>query len=168
MRGAALAFALLASAPGCGREPASEAPPLASAPAPKPPADQALPGELAEGKELAFGLPVPRRMRVTRRFPDAVFARGNVPAADVVRYVKARVGPSVLEEGEGKTTFVKTHHPSAPSRPLRIDVVSRYGTTELVVRDETPPKAPSLSQEEMYRRHGLNPRGELLDPNSIE
>jgi hypothetical protein len=156
---------------GC-RANTNEAPPPptpSAAPVPRAPVDQALPGELAEGTEQAFGLPIPRRMRVSARFPDAVFAVGELPAERVANYVRARVLPGSIETGPAKTVFARATVKSAPQRTVRIEVVARAHLAELVVRDETrPPTEQGLSVEERWRRNGLSPDGKLLDPTHLE
>jgi hypothetical protein len=133
--------------------------------------DSVQPGEIAEGAERAFGLPIPRRMKVRARFPDAVFAVGNIPPERVSNFVRERVVAAGVETGPAKTVFSRATVKSAPERMLRIEVVSRPSATELVVRDQTPPPAPvddGLSEEERWRRKGLKPDGSPLDPTRLE
>jgi hypothetical protein len=170
--GAAVALGALA----CGKRP-SPAPPLslssgptagASASAPLP-ADHALPGELAEGTETAFGFPIPRRMRVTARFPDAVFATGDLTPELVANYVRQRVIAARIETGPAKTVFNRATAQRNPGRMMRIDVIGRNGSTELFVRDETRPPAPEgLHPEERWRQLGLSPDGNPLDPTRLQ
>lgn len=167
---AAIALAALAAL-GCGKRPApapSEGTAMASASAPRP-ADHALPGELAEGTETAFGLPIPRRMRVTARFSDAVFAAGDLSPELVVNYVRERVIAERIEAGPVKTVFNRATARSDPGKMMRIDVIGRNGATELLVRDEArPPAQEGLSPEERFRRLGLSPDGNPLDPRRLE
>ncbi|MGK3995776.1 hypothetical protein [Sorangium sp. So ce1024] len=168
---AALAACAACAALGCRGDAGAPAPAPApsGAPTPRPPVDQALPGELAEGVEQAFGLPIPRRMKVRARFPDAVFAVGEIPAERVANYVRTRVLASNVETGPAKTIFSRATVKSAPQRMIRIEVVSRAHVSELVVRDETrPPPERGLSVEERWRRNGLTPNGKVLDPTRLE
>ncbi|AUX21342.1 hypothetical protein SOCEGT47_018240 [Sorangium cellulosum] len=172
-RAAALAACAACAAPAAlscrGDADAPPPPAPTAAPAPRPPVDQVLPGELAEGVEQAFGLPIPRRMRVSARFSDAVFATGEISAERVANYVRTRVLAGRVETGPGKTIFAQATVKSAPQRKVRIEVVSRAHVSELVVRDETrPPPEPGLSVEERWRRHGLTPDGKVLDPTRLE
>ncbi|WP_437649166.1 hypothetical protein [Sorangium sp. So ce362] len=168
----AAAFACASAALACRSDagaPAPPPPPPSEAAAPRPPVDQALPGELAEGVEQAFGLPIPRRMKVRARFSDAVFAVGEIPAERVANYVRTRVLASNVETGPAKTIFSRATVKSAPHRMIRIEVVSRAHVSELVVRDETrPPAERGLSVEERWRRNGLTPDGKVLDPTRLE
>ncbi|WP_437592183.1 hypothetical protein [Sorangium sp. So ce1000] len=167
---AALA-ACASAAPACRGDSGAPAPapPPSEAQTPKPPVDQALPGELAEGVEQAFGLPIPRRMKVRARFSDAVFAVGEIPAERVANYVRTRVLAGSVETGPAKTIFSRATVKSAPQRKIRIEVVSRANLSELVVRDETrQPPEQGLSVEERWRRSGLTPDGKVLDPTHLE
>jgi len=166
------AATLAAAAMGCrsGVEDAPPPPPAsAAAPAPKP-VDQVVPGELAEGVELAFGLPIPRRMGVKARFNDEVVASGDVAPEQLANYVRQRVLAESVETGPAKTVFTRATVKAAPQRMLRIEVVSRRARgTELVVRDVTrPPAEPGLTEEERWRRKGLKPDGSPIDPTRLE
>jgi len=134
-----------------------------------PPVDQTLPGELAEGSEQAFGLPIPRRMEITGRFPNAVFARGAVRREDVANYVRSRVIAESVATGPSKSVFTGATVKAAPQRMLRIEVGLHDGATELLVRDETrPPVKEGLNPEERMREVGLKPDGTPLDPKRLE
>lgn len=166
---AALAFAALA---GCKRRPPPtdaprEATPVATASA--APADHALPNEIAEGKERAFGLPIPRQMRVISRFDDVVFASGDLAPELVANYVRQRVIAGHVETGPAKTVFTSATLRSDPTHTLRVDVTSRNGDTELTVRDETrPPAREGLTEAERWKALGLSPNGAPLDPTHLE
>jgi len=162
---------LVLFAASCGRRsPEGTAPPpsaLGSASA--LPVDHALPGELAEGDDKAFGLPIPRRMRVTGRFSDVVFASGALLPEHVANYVRQRVIAERVETGPGKTVFARATVKEAPGRVLRIDVISRNGEAEIRVRDESRPPAPAGGKpEEEWGKHGLLPDGTPADPTRFE
>lgn len=168
---APLALLALAAALGCRQKTEAPPPPPATtaAPAPQPRADAVRPGEIAEGTEQAFGLPIPRRMRVRSRFPDAISAVGDLPPERLSNYVRERVVVESVETGPAKTVFTRATLKSAPQRMLRIEVIARSGVTELVVRDQTrPPIEEGLSEEERWRRKGLKPDGSPLDPTHLE
>jgi hypothetical protein len=161
---------LVTSAAGCRakREAPRDAAPAAQAP-PAPPIDRALPGEIAPGPEDAFGLPIPLRMKVRARFPDAVFASGRLAPEDVARYVRERVTPELADAGPAKTVFTRARLKSGGDKVLRIEVISRGAEAELVVRDETrPPAKAGLTEEERWRELGLTPQGAPLDPTQLE
>jgi hypothetical protein len=160
----------IATTTGCKRRPPpvpQEAPPVASASA--RPADHALPDEIAEGTEKAFGLAIPRQMRVVGRFDDVVFASGDVTPELVANYVRKRVIASHVETGPAKTVFTGVTLRVEPTRTLRVDVISRNGNTDLTVRDETrPPAREGLTEAERWKELGLSPGGTPLDPTRLE
>jgi hypothetical protein len=161
---------------GCGKRSRAEAvQPNASATAPVTatsalPADHALPGELAEGAERAFGLALPRRMNVSARFPDAVFAGGEVAPELVANFVRERVVAAQVDTGPTRTVFLRATTKSEPGRMLRIDVIARgAGVTDLFIRDETrAPAAPGRTPEERWRQLGFAPDGTPLDLKHLE
>lgn len=169
---AAAVVAALALAPtsGCERRPApAQSEVAATATASARPADHALPDEIAEGKETAFDLPIPRQMRVVGRFDDVVFATGDVAPELVANYVRQRVIASHVETGPAKTVFTGVTLRASPGRTLRVDVISRNGDTDLTVRDETrPPAREGLTEAERWKAQGLTPRGAPLDPTHLE
>ena len=152
-----------------GAVPAAPAQPTPSA-APQRPVDQVFPGELAEGGEKAFGLPIPRRMAIKARFADAIFATGKIAPERVANYVRDRVVADKIETGPGKTVFIKaTLKDGDTKHPIRIEVSLVSGTTQLLVRDEMRAPAKSgLTNEERWKELGLTPKGELLEPNRME
>jgi hypothetical protein len=164
--GAVLGSALLCAL-GCAKR---EVP--APAPAPAPAAsvavDRLLPGELAEGHDRAMGLAVPRDMRLMRVFDHSALARGRVAADLVSNYVRKRVDASAVEIGAARTVFPKAHVKGQPDgKVVRIEVVEDVDSTELLLRDLTPPEVPvGLSEEERWRKAGVVP-GKPFDPNAL-
>lgn len=154
---------------GCkGKGEAPPSPPQIEAPPPAP-ADELAPGELAPGKENAFGIFIPRRMQVEARFTDAVFASGQLPPERVSNYVRKYVIAEGIETGPAKTIFAKATLKETPAFQLRIEVISEGTLTKLVVRNETrAPAKEGLSEEERWKELGLTPRGEVLDPTQLE
>lgn len=135
--------------------------------------DQIKPGELAQGDVIAFGLALPRGMRLTSRFDKAVFADGTASAEDVANYFRDRVTAGRVETGPARTVFMGARANlgdgglSGPT--LRIEISGRPGRTEVVVRDETPAVISSAkSQEEVLREYGLGPDGKLLPKQELE
>jgi hypothetical protein len=165
-RTATLALALALGA--CGKK-ADDAPPqAAAAPAPASP-DELRPGELAEGKERAFGLPLPRHMRISARFPDAIFAIGAISPEHVANYVRERVVADGVETGPAKTVFTKAKLKAGDDKTvMRIEVAQRGADTELVVRDQTPQPIKAGTPEERMREHGMTLDGKLIDPKRLQ
>jgi hypothetical protein len=152
---------------GCGRKEPPPSP-LPPASAPTAAADRLLPGELAEGRERAMGLAVPREMTVVRVFDDSAVARGRVDADALSNYVRKRVDVPAAEIGAARTVFPKAHvKGQPPDRIVRIEVVQGIGATELLLRDLTPPVIPpGLSEDERWRKAGVVP-GKPNDPNAL-
>jgi len=150
-------------------------PPQASASA-KPPVDHLAPKELLEGDAKAFGLALPRGVRVDQSFADVAFASGHVDAQGAVQYVRARVREGKMIEpdfaGDGKTTFDHVKIPAAPDKVFVISVKpakGAVGMTQFEVRDVTPTKAPELPDEAArWRAAGLTPEGRVLDPTKLQ
>jgi len=132
------------------------------------PLDRLLPGELAEGRDKALGLPVPRDMRVLRSFRDSAVVRGRVDSDALTDYVRKRVSASTVQTSAERTTFARVHvNGEAPERQVKIDIVRDSEATMLFVDDITPPQPlPGLSDDERWRRAGVNP-GNPLDPTKL-
>src|SRR4029079_16160490 len=127
------------------------------------------PGELIEGKQKAFALPLPREVQIVREFPGVVHATSQtVRPEQVANYFRARVQDGVVSAGASETKFLGVHAKTELTRDLAIEVRSgRPGLTtcEVLVRDMPPPPVePGLSEAERRRRAGLTPDGKLLDP----
>ncbi|MCC6645380.1 MAG: hypothetical protein IT374_07415 [Polyangiaceae bacterium] len=170
IRASAIAALALASLHGgCKREPTivDILPPRASATstAQPVPVDKLLPGELPEGTEKAYGLALPRGFRVVRRFDDSIVAEGPAPRGEVVSYLRRRVEAATVEETKASVTLKAARVKAAKGPPLRLSVSDLGGVTEISLQDLTPPPVDTtLTEEERWRRAGLKPTGEVLDP----
>jgi hypothetical protein len=171
---AGLVIGLLAAV-GCRQEEEYVGPNLAaasaSATAPQPPpVDRLAPGELAPGKADAFGLVLPRKLKVDATFPRAVHASGRVSPEALSNYIRERVLVSHVELGAARTVFPRVRiKGGAPNRTYRIEVVGSFGGSKLVVRDVTRPAAPrGISIEERWRRAGMTPKGKPLDLDKLQ
>lgn len=157
---------------GCNGEPPApvRAQATATAPPPAPSAvDRVDPGEVTEGTETAFGLPIPRAMRVEARFHDAVRAGGNVPLDALANYVRARVIADRVETGPAKTVFSRATLKSSPDKLLRVEVVAQGDRTEIVVRDVTrPPATDVVKPTDPWLAPGFDPRDRKADPKRNE
>jgi hypothetical protein len=150
----------LALAFGCGKRSPERGSVASASPTRRVPVDQIIPGELAEGSEAAFGLPLPRGMRVKARFPDAVYSEGRLPFESLSNYVRERVKAERVDTAPTRTVFLAAVPAGEPQRRLRVEVGLRGGIAELVVRDQTPaPLEPGLSEAERWRRAGMSPDG---------
>jgi hypothetical protein len=149
---------LVLAAAACGHGSKGKPSSASSSTARTVPVDSVRPGEIAEGKDLAFGFPLPRAMHVKARFPDAVIAAGELDFEPLTNYVRERV-----DTGPVTTVFAGATLKTDPKRRLLVEVRAAAGMVELVVRDETPkPIEPGLSDEERWKRSGLGPDGSVL------
>jgi hypothetical protein len=156
---------------GCQRSPASDAPAGAAANSVHTavPTDHLAPGELLEGAERAFGLPLPRGMRVDARFVDAVYASGPVLLHPFVQYVRSRLQGGDLREGETSATFEHVSVGGQPARELRLHASSAAGIVHVAIQDTTAPPPPNLPDEKArWRQVGLTPEGRLADPTHLD
>jgi len=133
------------------------------------PVDQALPGELAEGTDQAFGLLLPRGATVRGRFDDVVFARTGDPPDRVANYVRQHVDADKIETGPEKTLFFRATVKGVPGPHISVSVMVHAGFTEMEVRNVTlKPARQGLTPDERWRALGLNPDGSPLDPTTLQ
>jgi hypothetical protein len=161
-----LAVAVLSTVTGCQSKSVTEqhaaASASASASATVAP-DTAAKGELAEGKEVAFGLRLPRGVYVSARMEDAVFAKGRLGFEATANYMRKRVLAKRVDTGPAKTVFLEAAIKSKPDRVVRVEVLKRYNGVEIIVRDKTrKPADKGLSEKERWKRAGLTPDGKVI------
>lgn len=165
--GAVLCAAASLSMAGCLSKRRNDA-----APAPPPP-DRLAPDEVVEGKERAFGLPLPRMVHVKARFPKTVHVVSPLTPEQLTNFVRARVKDGSVMAGAGKTTLTNVTPLADANRMLTIAVRSLHlgdGTqSEMLVEDSTPPPLePGLSNEERWEKAGLTPSGKIKDPKHLQ
>ena len=133
-------------------------------------ADRLTPGELPPGTEKAFGLILPRGLRVERAYKNAVHARGRLRAEEVANYIRKRVLTSHVEVGAARSVFPKVRIKAGDvSKLYRIEVTRQRAETLVVVKDVTPPAVTKgLSDAERWKRAGLTPDGKPLDLKKLE
>jgi hypothetical protein len=173
---AAVAVGLLAPGWACARRtahPVDDSPgmpqPVASAETVPVPVDHLAPGELVEGTEQAFGVKLPRGMRVKAAFIDVVYAQGPVLLHPAVAYFRARLRDGGLHEGDEAATFEHVHVPGKPGIELNVRVEPAPGGLRVVMRDTTPAPLPALPDDAARRRAvGLTPDGRLLNPTHLD
>jgi hypothetical protein len=165
-----LALAVLLAACDSGERVVPKGAPRARDAGAAVPVDRLAPGELAPGRADAFGLLLPKELRIEARFADAVHASGPVQPEPLVAFVRKRVEVSHVEIAAGRTIFPRaTIRDGTPGRSYRIEVIPDGPRTKLVVRDVTPPPTvEGISEEERWRRAGLRPDGQLIDPRVVE
>ena len=167
-----LALLVAALAGGCNRDRDVTIVTLPSASASKPPVDHLAPGELLEGDAKAFGLVLPRGVRVDHAFADVVYASGTVAPDALANNVRARVREGKITAGASSTVFDKVRVPAVPDHDLDIVVRPAEGTpvmgAKIEVRDVTPTKSPPMPDEAArWNAAGLKPNGQVLDPTHL-
>ncbi len=160
---------LVLSALSCKQEPELTFVPAASASA-KPPVDHLAPGELLEGDAKAFGLVLPRGVRVDHAFAAVVYASGSVTPDSLSNYVRARVREGKTTAGAASTVFDRVRVPAVPDHELTIVVRPAEGFvgSKIEIRDVTPTKSPPMPDENArWNAAGLKPNGQILDPTHL-
>ena len=134
------------------------------------PVDHLAPGELLEGTQQAFGVVLPRDVRIDRNEPGTVYASALVGVHPLVKYLRTRLLDSHLVEGDTFATFdhVKLH--DKPGALYHIDITATPPSgARLEWDDVTPQPAPSLPDEAArWRQVGLTPQGKVLDPTHLD
>src|SRR5438445_3061217 len=155
---------LVLCAAACKREETVEIAPATTPPAidaGATPADHLGEGELLEGTDKAFGLVLPRRVKVDHAFVDMVFASGDARPDAVANYIRARVRSGAVRIGAANTLFEKVQIPANPGREYSIRVASGEMGQGCVIelRDVTPPPPLQGSEEDKWRAVGMSPDG---------
>jgi hypothetical protein len=160
---------------GCGRSPSSGGttmggPQGSGGLAPlQPPVDHLAPGELLEGPDHAYGIALPRGVKIDAAFATVVYASGVVAVDPLVHYLQARVQEGDLRQGPTSATFNNVLALGGKGPRLAIHVVSVRERTDVEISDETPPVLPNLPDEAARWKHvGLTPDGRLADPTHLE
>lgn len=140
---------------------------------PPAPVDHLAPGESPEGKEKAFGLPLPRLANIEARFEKSIVVRSALSREELSGFVRARVQSGTVTDTDDATTLDDVAPKAAPQVLLDIEVrtIPPVGTarSEMTLRDVTPPPVePGLSDTERWRRAGFGPGGGVLDPTKLE
>src|SRR3954470_6131418 len=68
-----------------------------------PPPDRLAPGEVVEGSERAFGLPLPRASRVAARFATSAHITSTVTPEQLANFVRSRVKEGNVTQGTSST-----------------------------------------------------------------
>ncbi|MEO7112905.1 MAG: hypothetical protein ABI183_20855 [Polyangiaceae bacterium] len=172
----AVAGALGVGVNGCHKDEASDdLAPTPNAIASVAPVDHLAPGELVEGSEKMFGVPLPRELVVERQFVDVGYASGEPGRAAVARYFSTRVQGGKVTTGDRGAIFDSVHAAADPNRLLRIEVTTANDGpfagrgSQVTIRDITAPKLPDEPNEEArWKAAGLKPDGTLLDPQHLK
>lgn len=171
MARSALALLALLALAACKRGETQESPAPAPAPAAASvkPVDHLAPGELVESDQKAFGLVLPRAMRVDRRLMGRVIGSSASSPEDLSNFFRARVGGGKILVGTTTTQFLRVRAVADPSRELDIRVEASRADTQIDIVDVTaPPTLVPTSSAEARKQVGLAPDGKLLDPRHLE
>ena len=173
-RGALLGgAALLALTAGCARSTTdtgpSGGPSSVGATPVRPPLDHLAPGELLEGADHAYGITLPRGLKVDATFATVVYASGDFAVDPLVRYFQARVQEGDFRQGPESATFDNVLALGGKGPRLAIHVVLVRGRADVEISDETPPVLPDLPDQAARWKHvGLTPNGRLIDPTHLD
>jgi hypothetical protein len=138
------------------------------------PPDHLAPTEAVEGKERAFGLPLPRLSRVEARFDKSVHVLSALSAEELVNFVRARVKDGKVTPGTSSTLLYDVTPIGDPEKRISLDVHAFKGGdgtmhSQMVVRDTTPvPIEPGLTDEQRWQKAGLTPSGKIVDPKHLQ
>jgi hypothetical protein len=165
-----VSIAAIGGAPACKRK--EQAPP-SPAPSARPSADRLAKGEIPEGKERAFTLPLPLHSSVKARFPGSIHVASAHTQEELSNFVRARVKDGKTSSGASETRFEKVVAISDPTHTLSIEVRSTAllgeFRSQMIVNDVTPPPPdPNLTNEDRWKKAGLTPDGKLLDPKHMQ
>jgi hypothetical protein len=138
----------------------------------KPP-DHLAPSEVVEGKERAFGLPLPRAARIAARFDKTVHVQTPLTPEELVNYVRARVKDGKVIPGTSGTQLFDVAPLGDLQKRLTIEVrLYRGGDgqhSEMIVKDTTPPPVePGLTDEQRWQKAGFTPSGQIIDPKKLQ
>jgi hypothetical protein len=167
-----VAFAALTGACRRGSPTGGDGPPptasAAAFTAPTPPVDHLAPDELLEGTDKAFGVTLPRGLKIDGNFADVIMISGAVSLHPLVAYLRGHLQNGDLREGDSSATF---DHVTAPGseRPLSVHILRVGQGVHVDIRDMTPVVLPPMPDEAARWKHvGLTPTGRLLDPTHLD
>jgi hypothetical protein len=167
----ALLLWTLTSAAACKRK--EQAPP-APAPSAAPSTDRLAPGEIAEGRERAFTLPLPLHSKVKAQFPGSIHVASPHTHEELSNFVRTRVKDGRTSSGASETRFDSVIVTTDPSKTLSIQVrpapiTSGEYRSQMVISDVTPvPEEPGMTDADRWKKAGMTPDGKLLDPKHMQ
>jgi hypothetical protein len=170
-----LAAALLLAATATATSGCKSKNPTGSTSSARPPAsappDRLAKGEIPEGKERAFTLPLPLQSSIRARFATSIHVGSTHSREELANFTRARVKEGTSSVGASETRFDNVIATKDPSRRLTIEIrtagVAGDFRSQMVVSDVTPaPEEPNLSDADRWRKAGMTPDGKLLDPKN--
>lgn len=165
---AMLVVAAAVALAGCKRKEEPAAPPDAAAPV-----DHFVKGEIPEGSERAFTLPLPLHSTVKARFERSVHVASEHTPDELTRFVQLRVKDGKVVSVGNDTSFDRVVVVKDASRTLTIQIrpaaVLNDYKSQLVVDDVTlPPEQPGTTDADRWRKAGMTPDGKLIDREKRE
>jgi hypothetical protein len=160
----------LGGALGC-RSKQKAPPPVPSA---APSADQLAKGEIPEGRERAFTLPLPLHSTVKARFGTSVHVASPHTHEELSNFVRSRVKDGKTSSGASETRFDDVVVSKDTSKTLSIQVrpspiAGGEYRSQMVISDVTPlPEEPGTTDADRWRKAGMTPDGKLLDPKHMQ
>jgi hypothetical protein len=148
------------SALACKKAPSPDAPAVVIS------VDRLRPNEAALSKVSAFGIPVPRDLKVEGRFARVIYLGGPANPGDLIDYFRSHVVTDHLEIAGTSTIFPRvTVKGDEAKRPYRIEITGiTEHYTKVVITDIMPTQInPALTQEQVLEQVGLNADGTLRD-----
>lgn len=160
---ASLALLLLGTG-ACGSQREREPTPALEASETAP--DRLAPDEVVTQAPVAFGMPLPPGMSLTRYFNDAAYFAGRVSVEDALAHVRRHVLTRDVEMRTRRVVIPQAYiREDEHSRLFRIEISSTDDGSQIHIQDITPePVTQGLSVEERWRRAGRKPDGTLLNP----
>jgi hypothetical protein len=160
------ALCLVASlAVGCHSKPVAS---VEEAPAAPSTPDRLTSDEHLPEAETAFGLPLPKGMRLTRHFSDAAYFSGSLDMQSTLDHVRKYVEARDVEMTNQHVVFARARIKGNAERIFRIEISATPRGSQVHLKDITPPAlARGLSEPEIWQRAGRKPDGSLLDPNQV-
>ncbi len=157
--------ACLAAELGCHDKQAPEPSAVETPPAP----DRLEAGERLPEAETAFGLPIPKGMRLTRHFNDAAYFAGDLDMQSAIAHVQSHVSSADVEIVSRRAVFGRASiHGDQTRRLFRIEVSRTPGGSQVHIKNITPaPAVSGLSDAEIWKLAGRKPDGTPLDENQI-
>jgi hypothetical protein len=135
---------------------------------------ETTPDRLAKGEQLpeaetAFGLPLPKGMRLLRQYEDSAYFQGATDLEATLGQLRGSLSPAVAQLTREGALFPRVRIVGGdPQRMYRVTVNSVAQGSQVHIEDITPPPAPTgLSEAEMWKMAGRNPDGSLIDPNQM-
>jgi hypothetical protein len=135
-------------------------------PSPTATLDRLQGDEVLPGREMIFGIEVPRGLRIAARFADSAQLTGQGEPEAVANHFRGHVLAEHVEIGANRTIFPRVYvKGDKKKRIYRIEIHRSRNLTTVNIRDITPPPVPQgLSEKERWERAGRSPDGSLKDP----